>query len=69
VGRALVDALEEWARAHAVQRIELSVQKGNTRAIALYEKCGFEHEGVKRGSLKVGGRLVDELLMAKLLTS
>jgi RimJ/RimL family protein N-acetyltransferase len=67
VGRALVNALEDWARANGVQRIELTVQNGNTRAIALYEKCGFEQEGVKRRSLKVGGRFVDELFMAKLL--
>ena len=67
VGRALVNALEDWARANAVRRIELTVQKGNTRAIALYEKCGFEHEGLKRRSLRVGGHFVDELLMAKLL--
>jgi RimJ/RimL family protein N-acetyltransferase len=66
-GRALVRALEDWARAHGVQRIELTVQAGNARAIALYESCGFEREGIKRRSLMIGGRSVDELFMAKLL--
>lgn len=69
VGRALLGALESWAVSHAIHRLELTVQVGNPRAIALYEKCGFEREGVKRHSLNVDGKYVDEFYMSKLIGS
>jgi RimJ/RimL family protein N-acetyltransferase len=67
VGRALLEALEAWARSRELHRLELTVDVNNRRAIALYEKCGFEREGVKRHSRKVDGRYSDELYMSKLL--
>ena len=67
VGRALLEALEAWARSRGVHRLELTVDASNHRAIALYEKCGFEREGLKRHSRKVDGEYADELYMAKLI--
>jgi RimJ/RimL family protein N-acetyltransferase len=69
VGRALLQTLEGWALARGVHRLELTVAVENRRAIALYEKFGFEREGVKRHSRKIDGRYSDELYMSKLLTS
>jgi RimJ/RimL family protein N-acetyltransferase len=68
VGRALLQALEDWARSRGLHRLELTVDVDNRRAIALYEKCGFEREGVKRHSRRVEGRYSDELYMSKLIT-
>lgn len=67
VGRALFQALEAWARSRGLHRLELTVDVDNRRAIALYEKCGFEREGAKRHSRRIEGRYADELYMAKLL--
>jgi len=67
VGRALLDALEGWALSRGLRRLELTVAVDNHRAIALYEKFGFEREGVKRQSRKIEGRYSDELYMSKLL--
>lgn len=67
VGRALLQALEEWALSRAVHRLELTVAVDNARAIALYEKFGFQREGVKRHSRRIDGRYSDELYMSKLL--
>jgi len=67
VGRSLLEVLEGWAHSRGLHRLELTVDVDNWRAIALYEKCGFEREGVKRHSRKVGGRYSDELYMSKLL--
>ena len=67
VGRALLEALEGWARSKGVHRLELTVDTGNWRAIALYEKCGFDREGVKRHSRRIEGRYSDELYMSKLI--
>jgi L-phenylalanine/L-methionine N-acetyltransferase len=49
-------------------RIELSTATTNTRAIALYEKLGFEREGIlkKYTHLKSENRFLDELMMAYL---
>ena len=41
LGRALVEAAIERARARGCRRIELDVQEDNEHAIRLYEKCGF----------------------------
>lgn len=67
VGRALLEALETWARSREIHRLELTVDVDNRRAIALYEKFGFEREGVKRHSRKIDGRYSDELYMSKLI--
>ena len=41
VGRALVDAALDAARARGAARIELDTNETNTGAIALYERAGF----------------------------
>ncbi|WP_113740974.1 GNAT family N-acetyltransferase [Bacillus cereus] len=67
IGTTLFKEIERWARLHDVWRLELTVMAHNTRAQALYKKVGFEQEGVKKASLIVGGKLIDEYYMAKLL--
>lgn len=49
-----------------LKRIELSVSVENARAIALYEKCGFQQEGVLRKYtyLQSENRYLDEALMS-----
>jgi len=42
-----------------LQRVELSVLEGNTRARHLYEKCGFVCEGCKRNARFKNGKFVD----------
>jgi RimJ/RimL family protein N-acetyltransferase len=68
VGSALLAAALDWARATGVvTRIELSVYAENARAIHLYEKFGFAIEGRRRDAVRHSGRLVDDLVMARLL--
>lgn len=67
IGRALMQALcdyaDDWAQ---VLRIELGVYADNARAIALYQRFGFEIEGRQRGYALRGGQYVDTLMMARL---
>ncbi|WP_437292037.1 N-acetyltransferase family protein [Sorangium sp. So ce406] len=70
VGRALLERLLEWARAHRdadggrVLRVELYVRADNARAIALYRSVGFAHEGTRRGFVRADdGAFVDDLIM------
>lgn len=67
VGSALMARAIEWAQTSPViQRVELEVFAANDRAIHVYEKFGFEREGVKRGLYRRGGQLLDMLIMARL---
>ncbi len=67
IGRALMAALEDWARAAGIHRLQLPVVASNEPAIALYRKSGFALEGTLRESVRVAGRDVDQYMMAKLL--
>lgn len=67
IGRALMAALEDWARAVRIHRLQLPVVATNAAAIALYRKAGFTTEGVLRESVMLDGRPADQLMMAKLL--
>jgi RimJ/RimL family protein N-acetyltransferase len=67
IGKALFAKGESWAVRHGVTRLELTVMTHNTNAVKLYEKVGFEKEGVKKNSLKVNGEYVDEYYMGKVL--
>lgn len=67
IGTQLFTQMEEWARAHAIHRLELTVMVHNERALKLYQKMGFEIEGVKKHNLWVNNMYVDEYEMAKLL--
>ncbi|GAB1581897.1 GNAT family N-acetyltransferase [Phyllobacterium phragmitis] len=61
--RALVDTADNWL---ALKRLELNVYVDNEPAIRLYEKFGFEREGVSRAFAFRAGRYVDALNMARL---
>jgi len=65
VGSALLAAAEQLARARGARKLSLRVLGTNEAARCLYERLGFECEGIQRGEFLIGGRLVDELLMAK----
>lgn len=67
LGKRLFEALNAWAADHQIHRLELTVMCHNERAVHLYQKMGFEIEGVKRDSLRVDGRYVDEYYMARIL--
>ncbi len=51
-----------------LNRIYLYVFETNPRAIHVYEKCGFVHEGKLRQSMYRNGRYIDTLLMSMLRT-
>ena len=47
-----------------LERVWLTVNASNARAIRSYEKVGFQREGVMRRAFRVDGRLGDVVLMA-----
>lgn len=60
---AVVDLADRWLN---LKRLELQVWADNARAIALYERFGFEREGLLRAEGFRDGAYVDSLAMARL---
>lgn len=67
VGSALMQAVcdhaDRWAQ---ILRLELTVFTDNERAIRLYERFGFRHEGLHRAYVMRDGVFVDAFAMARL---
>ena len=64
IGRTLLVAAVDWAREAGVTKLELHVFPWNEPAIRLYERFGFEREGVRRGHYRRDGEELDAILMA-----
>ncbi|HEX3887715.1 MAG TPA: GNAT family N-acetyltransferase [Phenylobacterium sp.] len=60
---AMVDLADNWLQ---LKRIELNVYADNARAIGLYERFGFEREGLCRAFAWRDGAYADALAMARL---
>ena len=60
---ALVGQADNWLN---LKRLELNVYADNVRAIALYERFGFERDGLFRNYAWRDGAYVDSMAMARL---
>jgi len=68
LGTALMNQAITLARERRLHRVELTVVADNHRAIRLYEKVGFQREGLKRENyLGEDGKYHDEIIMGILL--
>lgn len=66
IGTEFFIQLDRWAEEKKITRLELTVICENEVAKHLYEKSGFEIEGIKRKSVLVDGKYLDEFYMAKI---
>jgi len=62
LGRALVEELVAYARAHGAARVLLEVRASNAPAIALYESLGFERFNVRERYYADGEDAVEMML-------
>ena len=68
LGAALVEHCLSWSSEHGVHKLMLEVWPHNVAAIALYEKFGFEREGLlRRHWRRENGELWDLLVMGLVL--
>jgi ribosomal protein S18 acetylase RimI-like enzyme len=68
-GRRLMEASVAEARSRAARKLSLRVLGPNVKARQLYESCGFVVEGILRGEFLLHGQYVDDVLMARTLTT
>lgn len=66
LGAQLLQAAIDRSWARGLTRIELSVRADNLNAKALYERLGFEHEGLARRASLIDGTYHDAFRMALL---
>lgn len=66
LGRRLLDAALLTTSAAGLTRVQLDVWARNTAAITLYERAGFQHEGLRRRFRHLDGITDDLVLMARL---
>lgn len=64
IGSELMQAAKDWAHAFGVEKLCLNVVPDNSRAIAFYDKAGFELEGHRRGHAKLSYGYEDLLEMS-----
>ena len=57
----------QYAKQNGIKRAEVTVIKENLASLALCRRMGFEIEGVKRQSIKIGQNYHDEVCLAYLL--
>ncbi|MES2857534.1 MAG: GNAT family N-acetyltransferase [Bdellovibrionota bacterium] len=67
LGRKLMDACLKKAKESGLEKVELYVYTSNKNAVALYEKVGFEREGLIKNYRKLDGVYFDCLAMGKFL--
>jgi len=68
VGTALMGACVDWGRERGLHKLSLQVWPHNEAALRLYEKFGFEREGLLRSHYRrSNGELWDAIVMGLLL--
>jgi RimJ/RimL family protein N-acetyltransferase len=67
IGTRLIRALEKWAPAHGITRIEVRAFSTNPGGLRLYERLGYEREGLLHRGATLDGAPVDVHVLAKLL--
>jgi RimJ/RimL family protein N-acetyltransferase len=66
IGKALIEAALDKARAIGLTRVELQVRDNNAHALEIYKKFGFQIEGVKKKAILLDGVYEDSICMALL---
>lgn len=67
IGKKLMHAAIQQAEQKGLTRIELTVREQNKSAIAMYEKFGFEKEGIHKNAVCIEGKYENHIFMALLL--
>lgn len=64
IGEKLINTALDMAKKRGLTRIELTVREGNLPAQRLYQKVGFEVEGVHKNAVLIDGVYENHVFMA-----
>lgn len=68
IGNVLMAEMINWAKSSKYcEKINLRVREDNLNAIFLYEKFGFEKEGLLLKEMKINGEFVNFILMGRFI--
>jgi L-amino acid N-acyltransferase YncA len=67
LGRLVLGGLRAWAAAAGVRKLCAGVCSANHAALALFHRCGYAVEGLRRDQILAGGTATDEVLFGLLL--
>lgn len=66
LGKEFLNLLDSHAKKMCLTRIEAHVRTTNERAIALYLKCGYQVEGLRKKAALINGKYQDEYYIGKI---
>jgi len=66
IGHRLLESALSWFQSSPLTRQELTTATDNARALSLYQRAGFQLEGIKRQDIMLDDRAVDSYLMSYL---
>ncbi|MNW68838.1 Acetyltransferase (GNAT) family protein [compost metagenome] len=67
MGSLLIEHLLSWSEAHDIRKINLKVVENNIRAVKLYERFGFEMEGIQKNEIKINNIYYNLMSMGKFI--
>ena len=67
IGSALLSYLIDWAETAGYEKMTATILSNNIRARKVFDKHGFEAEGLRVQQFKIGDKYLDEVLVAKFL--
>ena len=67
IGLKLMKKGMSWAKENKIHKLHLWVWENNTGAKTLYEKLGFETEGIQKDAGFINGKYVDRTMIGKIL--
>jgi L-amino acid N-acyltransferase YncA len=67
IGRTLLDYSIEWAREAGFKKLEANIFTTNKRSLSMFQKAGFQEEGVRQNRIRIGTDFINEVLMGKIL--
>jgi len=67
LGRVLLETIESYAHKRGILKLEARVRADNFRALTLYEKLGYQIEGIRRSVAHIDCQYKDEVLIGKFL--
>jgi ribosomal protein S18 acetylase RimI-like enzyme len=67
IGKQLLTACLEKAKAKGITRVELEVRSDNTAAIELYRKLSFSHEATLHHAMRIDGTYYNAIQMARMI--